>query len=75
MTIMAEREGLEFESELSTDSAPLHDIVSDLLQHCGHIHCLRDLTRGGLASGVVEIAKSSGFEISIEEKKVPVNES
>jgi hydrogenase expression/formation protein HypE len=74
MAIMAVREGLEFESLIESDCAPMAESVLALLDAGIEIHCLRDLTRGGLASGLCEIAKTANVHIHIEEAKVPVNE-
>ena len=74
MAIMAVREGLQFESAIESDSAPVHEIVLELLKAGIEIHCLRDLTRGGLASALNEIAEAAGVRIAIEEKSVPVRE-
>jgi hydrogenase expression/formation protein HypE len=59
MAIMAAREGLAFESEIESDCAPLAGLVMDLLTAEIEVRCLRDLTRGGLASALVEIAMRS----------------
>jgi hydrogenase expression/formation protein HypE len=74
MAIMAVREGLEFESRIESDSAPVADLVLQLLKAGIEIHCLRDLTRGGLAAALNEIAGVAGVRIEIEEKTVPVRE-
>jgi hydrogenase expression/formation protein HypE len=74
MAIMAVREGLQFESAIESDSAPVHEIVLALLKAGIEIHCLRDLTRGGLASALNEIAEGAGVRIEIVEKSVPVRE-
>jgi hydrogenase expression/formation protein HypE len=74
MAIMAVREGLQFESAIESDSAPVADVVLDLLQAGIEIHCLRDLTRGGLASALNEIAEAAGVSILVEEKLIPVRE-
>ncbi len=74
MAIMAVREGLQFESAIESDSAPVHEIVLDLLKAGIEIHCLRDLTRGGLASALNEIAEAARVRIEIVEKSVPVRE-
>jgi hydrogenase expression/formation protein HypE len=74
MAIMAVREGLQFESAIESDSAPVHEIVRELLKAGIEIHCLRDLTRGGLASALNEIAEASRVRIEIVEKSVPVRE-
>ena len=74
MAIMAVREGLAFESEIQSDCAPLAAPVQDLLRAGIDIHCLRDLTRGGLSSALVEIAESARLEVRIEETAVPVRD-
>jgi hydrogenase expression/formation protein HypE len=74
MAIMAVREGLEFESRIESDSAPVHEMVLELLKGGIEIHCLRDLTRGGLASALNEIAEAAGVRMEIVEKSVPVRE-
>jgi len=74
MAIMAVREGLQFESAIESDSAPVHEIVLGLLGAGVEIHCLRDLTRGGLASALNEIAEASRVRIEVEEKLIPVRE-
>ena len=74
MAIMAVREGLEFESSIESDTAPLADLVQNLISAGIEIHCLRDLTRGGLTSALNEIAEVSQFNIRIEEAPIPVRE-
>jgi hydrogenase expression/formation protein HypE len=74
MAIMAMREGLQFESTIESDSAPVHEPVLELLKNGIEIHCLRDLTRGGLASALNEIAESAGVKIAVEQKSIPVRE-
>ena len=74
MAIMAVREGLQFESAIESDSAPVHEIVLQLLKAGIEIHCLRDLTRGGLASALNEIAEAARVQIEVVEKTVPVRE-
>lgn len=74
IAIMAAREGLEFETEIKSDCAPLSAMVAELFAAGINVHCLRDLTRGGLASALVEIAEASGFEINIDEAAIPVRE-
>jgi hydrogenase expression/formation protein HypE len=74
MAIMAVREGLQFESTIESDSAPVHEVVWDLIKSGIEIHCLRDLTRGGLASALNEIAQAAGVKIAVEEKSIPVHE-
>jgi len=72
MAIMAVREGLEFESRIESDSAPVHEPILELIKAGVEIHCLRDLTRGGLASALNEIAEAAGVKIAIEQNAVPV---
>jgi len=75
MAVMAVREGLEFEGSITSDCAALHRVVGDLLDDGVEVHCLRDLTRGGLAAALVELAESGGFRFTIEEADVPVDEA
>lgn len=72
MAIMAVREGLEFEPVIESDSGCVSPVVLDLLEAGIQVHCLRDLTRGGLASALVEIAEAAGLPIEIDERSVPV---
>jgi len=74
MAIMATRAGLEFESAIESDCAPLVAPVRALLDAGLEIHCLRDLTRGGLATSLVELAESAKLAIAIDGAKVPVSE-
>jgi hydrogenase expression/formation protein HypE len=74
IAIMAAREGLEFESEIESDCAPLASVVQKLIDSEIEIHCLRDLTRGGLASALVEIAEASNRQINILENEIHVRE-
>ncbi len=74
MAIMAVREGLEFESQIESDSAPLVEPVLEMIHAGIEIHCLRDLTRGGLTSVLNEIAEAANLTLQIEEKSVPVRE-
>jgi hydrogenase expression/formation protein HypE len=74
IVIMAAREGLEFETTLQSDSAPLSDLILELLRAGIPVHCLRDLTRGGLASALVELSFASQKSFEIDEGAVPVCE-
>lgn len=74
MAIMAVREGLAFESTILSDCAPLNGVVQDLLQRGLAPHCLRDLTRGGLASALAEIAETARVGIHFRQPAVPVEE-
>lgn len=73
MAIMSEREGLEFESSIKSDTTNLNFLVWDLLNSFGDkIHLLRDPTRGGLASVLSEIATDINKGITITESKIPI---
>lgn len=74
IAIMAEREGLAFESKIKSDCAPLNGIVKELIDSGIDIHCMRDLTRGGLSSAINELAESSKTEILIDDSVIPVHE-
>lgn len=73
LAVLSRREGLEFESEVRSDCAPLGRMVQALLAAAPGVHALRDPTRGGLAATLNEIAAQSGVEIEIEEGAVPVH--
>jgi hydrogenase expression/formation protein HypE len=75
IAVMASREGLQFETTLESDCAALSGIVLDLISSGIEVHCLRDLTRGGMASALVEIAGAAQVRIEIDEAAVPVLES
>jgi hydrogenase expression/formation protein HypE len=72
VAIMSKRENLEFETEILSDSAPLHRLVAALLAACPRIRVLRDPTRGGLATTLNEIARQSGVGMTLEERAIPV---
>ena len=74
IAIMAEREGLAFESTIESDLAAVASLVQELIDAGIEIHCLRDLTRGGLASALVEIAETAKLQIEIDESSIPVQE-
>lgn len=74
MAIMAVREGLEFETTIDSDCAPLVAPVRALLQAGVEVHCLRDLTRGGLAGAVIEIAESASVAVTLNEAAIPVRD-
>ncbi len=75
VTILSQREGFKFQGELRSDCAPLNDLVEKMLDACPSIRCMRDPTRGGLATTLNEIASMSNVGMVIEEEKVPVQES
>ncbi|HET7748868.1 MAG TPA: AIR synthase-related protein, partial [Terriglobales bacterium] len=69
-----QREGLEFETTIRSDSAALHGLVGEMLKVTGEIRCMRDPTRGGLASALNEIADQSQVGIELEESAIPIRE-
>lgn len=72
IAVLAQREGLAFETTIESDCAPLWEPVHALLSRGIAVHCLRDLTRGGLASALVEIAQAAGVSVRVDERAVPV---
>ena len=72
IAVLSQREGLTFETELVSDSAPLNGLVEALLEAAPHTHCLRDPTRGGVAAALNELAGTSGVGIEIDESAVPI---
>lgn len=74
IAIMSAREGLEFESVIQSDCAPLAPVVMQLIEADIEIHCLRDLTRGGLASALNELALSAHVQIDVNENSVPITD-
>ncbi len=74
IAVLATREGLEFESEIASDCGPLAAPVLDLIAAGIDVHCLRDLTRGGLASALCEVAETAGRGIALVEPAIPVRE-
>jgi len=74
IAILSVREGLEFESPILSDTATIWPAVEALLNAGIEIHCLRDLTRGGLATTLNEIAADRNVCIKLEEASIPVDE-
>jgi len=74
IAVLSQREGLSFSTQLESDCAPLGSLVAEMLRTSPDIHCLRDPTRGGLATTLNELAKQSKVSIRIEEEKIPVRE-
>jgi hydrogenase expression/formation protein HypE len=75
IAVMSAREGLQFDTTVISDCAPLHGLVSLMLGSGGAIRCMRDATRGGVATVINELAQSSGVEITIDESAVPVRDA
>lgn len=74
IAIMAVREGLEFSTSIESDSMAVNHQVKAMIDQGVSPHCLRDCTRGGLASALVEISQSAQVHIEIDEEKIPVND-
>jgi hydrogenase expression/formation protein HypE len=75
IAIMSVREGLEFETEIASDTAPLNGLVSAMLAACADIHVLRDPTRGGVTSALTEIAQSANVGMLLDESSIPIDEA
>jgi hydrogenase expression/formation protein HypE len=78
VAIMSVREGIDFGTTVTTDSAPLHRLVAAMLASVGDpnvVHALRDPTRGGLVAATVEIARSSRVGVELDERAIPVPET
>jgi len=73
MAVFSSREGLEFESAILSDTAPLYGLVHAMTQ-AGEVHVLRDPTRGGLATSLCEIASASNAGIEVDANRIPVRE-
>jgi len=72
VAIMSSRENLEFETRIESDSAALHGLVADMVAAVPAIHCLRDPTRGGLATTLNELTRQSGVGMVLQEDAIPV---
>ncbi len=71
VAVLSKRENLTFETEILSDSAPLHGLVADMVAAVPAIHCLRDPTRGGLASTLNEMAQQSSVGMRLAENAIP----
>ena len=74
IAILSQREGLEFESAIASDTAALHTLVTSMLGASHDIRCLRDPTRGGVSSSLNEIAARSRVGIELEEDSIPIRD-
>ena len=74
IAVLSQREGLSFGTSLESDCASLAGLVADMLEVCPDIRCLRDPTRGGLATTLNELAGQSKVGIKINEQEIPVRE-
>lgn len=72
VAIMSSRENLEFETAIESDSAALHGLIAAMVEAVPSIHCLRDPTRGGLATTLNELSQQSGVGMQLRETDIPV---
>jgi hydrogenase expression/formation protein HypE len=72
VAVMASRENLQFSTRIESDSAPLHELVASMVDAVPDIHCLRDPTRGGLATTLNELAQQSRVGMKLMENAIPV---
>jgi hydrogenase expression/formation protein HypE len=75
IAILSQRENLGFETAIQSDSVALHGLIADMIAAVPDIHCLRDPTRGGLATTLNELAQQSGVGMRIRETDIPVREA
>jgi hydrogenase expression/formation protein HypE len=75
VAVMSQRENLKFSSAIFSDTAALHELVAAMVKEVPGIHCLRDPTRGGVATTLNELARQSGVGMLIQEKALPVREA
>ncbi|MFC2047844.1 hydrogenase expression/formation protein HypE [Chloroflexota bacterium] len=75
IAVLSQREGLEFNIPVPSDCAPLNRLVAEMLEASTNIHCLRDPTRGGLATTLNEFARQSAVGINLDEGNIPVNKA
>ncbi len=75
IAILSQREGLELEGEILSDTAPLHDLAAAALGACPEIHAMRDPTRGGLAATLVEFASRRNLGIEVDETAIPIRDT
>lgn len=73
VAVMCARESFDLETTIESDSAPLNELVDAVLAIHPEIHCLRDITRGGLATVLNEIVSASNVAVEIDESKIPIN--
>lgn len=74
IAIMSVREGLEFETEIASDTVPLNGLVAAIFAATKNVHVLRDPTRGGVTSALVEIAEAANVGIHLDEARIPISE-
>lgn len=74
MAVLSQRENLSFDTPIQSDTAALHELVAAMVTVVPDIHCLRDPTRGGLATALNEIAQQAGVGMRLQEAAIPVRE-
>jgi hydrogenase expression/formation protein HypE len=72
IAVLSKREGLKFDTPVPSDCAPLNGLTTDILAVCRNIHCMRDPTRGGLATTLNDFTEKSNVGIKVEEGKIPI---
>ena len=75
IAVLTQREGLQFESDVTSDTAPLNGLVEAILKVCSDVHVLRDPTRGGVGTALNEIAEQSKVGVVLQEEKLPVSKT
>ena len=75
IAILSQRQGIEFDGALESDTAALHDLVAAMLRASSRVHAMRDPTRGGLAATLVEIASRQHLGIEVDETTIPVRDT
>jgi hydrogenase expression/formation protein HypE len=73
LAVLSAREGLEFDDQVRSDSAPLHHFVDGLLDSGADVHFLRDPTRGGVAAVLHELVEQSSFGVQLNETSLPIS--
>jgi hydrogenase expression/formation protein HypE len=71
--VMSVRSGIEFDTELRTDAAPLNHLLARLFDTGAHIRFLRDATRGGVAGVLADISDATSLSIEIDERRIPIS--
>jgi hydrogenase expression/formation protein HypE len=74
LAVLAQRENLRFDAPIQSDTAALHELVAAMVAVVPDIHCLRDPTRGGLATALNEIAQQAGVGMRLQEAAIPIQE-
>lgn len=72
IAVMSAREGIEFETSIHSDTAPVWPLVESLFEGGVEVHAMRDPTRGGIAATCNELANSSGVSVVLEERAIPI---